>query len=179
MTWRHKMNQKGIAPLAIVAIIVVAAVVVGVGVLLATRGEGVPGEGEGEGEGEGIAGASSLDYKCDLTSPTGTLTYRFRARNIGTANMDIRVDMADIVYILSGSQREGWVYVAGQWMSFSDMGYNFDEQWNQYVGSLEQYTGYLSGWTGGEWSGTFGGITYRIYDIQVNPSLPDSLFRPE
>ena len=175
------MNQKGIAPLAIVAIIVVAAVVVGVGVFVATRGEGVPGEGEGEGEGEGIAGASSLDYKCDLTSPTGTLTYRFRARNIGTANMDIRVDMADIVYILSGSQREGWVYVAGQWMSFSDMGYNFDEQWNTQYGTFTGLKESLiaAGWTGGEWSGTWGGMTVRIYDIDVNPSLPDSLFRPD
>ena len=177
------MNQKGIAPLAIVAIIVVAAVVVGVGVLLATRGEGVPGEGEGEGEGEGIAGATSLDYTVEMSSAEmGTITTRFRTRNIGTANMDIRVDittaMGSMSEILSGSQQEGWIKPDGGWQSFTSMGLDFDDYWNQYYASFEQYSGYLSGWTEGEWSGTFGGYTYRIYNIQVNPSLPDSVFQP-
>jgi len=177
------MNQKGIAPLAIVAIIVVAAVVVGVGVYVATRGEGVPGEGEGEGEGEGVGEATSLAYTVEMSSAaTGTITSRFRVRNIGTANMDMRVDMTTaygtMSYILSGSQHEGWVKPNGGWLSFSSFDLDFDEQWNQQSGAFEQYTGYLSGWTEGEWSGTFGGYTYRIYDIQVNPSLPDSVFQP-
>jgi len=179
------MNQKGIAPLAIVAIVVVAAVVVGVAVLVATRGEGgAPGGEGGEGgEGGGVGTANSLDYKVDMTGPEiGTITSRFRVRNIGTANMDMRVDMTaagmTMSYILSGSQHEGWVKPNGGWVSFSSFGLDFDEQWNQQSGAFEQYTDYLANWTSGEWSGTFGGYTYRIYEVRVNPSLGDDVFQP-
>jgi len=131
-----------------------------------------------------VAEATSLAYTVEMSSAaTGTITSRFRVRNIGTANMDMRVDMTTaygtMSYILSGSQHEGWVKPNGGWQSFSSFGLDFDELWNQQSGSFEQYTGYLSGWTGGDWEGTFGGYTYRIYDIQVNPSLPDSVFTPD
>jgi len=125
-----------------------------------------------------------LDYKIDITSEGQTSTYRYRARNMGTTNLDLRVDMTisgtTMSYILSGSQQQGWIYTGGQWMSFSDIGMNFSEYWSDYSGNLRTYMDYLpSGWVPGEeWSGTYGGVTYRIYDIQVNPSLPDSVFLP-
>ena len=43
------------------------------------------------------------------------------------------------------------------------------------------YQGYvtnLSTWTGGDWTYTAEGATVRIYDISVNPSIPDSVFQP-
>lgn len=250
------MNQKGIAPLVIVAIIIVVAVVI-VGIYVAMRGEDgeEPGENQftltvsvnpsgagtvslsppggsydpgtsvtltasansgytfdhwsgdasgtsvtvsitmnsdksvtanfsGEGENvENIETASSLDFKLDYTAPeTGTITYRERARNLGTANADLRVDFSmegtEWTYIISGSQQEGWIGMDGQWMSLSDMGYNFDDVWQDYYGSFENYWSELYGWTGGEHEWSYGDYSWRIYDIQVNPNLPDSVFQP-
>jgi len=132
--------------------------------------------------GGGVSGATSLDFKVDYTYAGQTYTYQERARNIGTASMDLRVDITiagtTMSYILSGSQQQGWVYTGTQWMSFSDLGMNFSEQWSTYSSGFSTYTGYLSDWTSGEWSGTYGGITYRIYDIQVDPTLLDSVFQP-
>jgi hypothetical protein len=130
--------------------------------------------------GGGIASATSLDFKMDMTYEVTTVTMRERARNIGTANMDLRVDMTvegtDMAYIFSGSQQQGWIYMNGVWTSFSDYGIDFSTYWSQYSSTFSTYTGYLADWTSGEWSGTFAGYTYRIYDIQVDPVLDDSLF---
>ncbi len=134
-----------------------------------------------EAAGEGIiASATSLSFKIDYTYGGQTYTYWERARNIGTANMDLRVDMTldttTMSYILSGSQQEGWYGTAGYWLSFSSLGYDFSTYWSDYYGGFESYTGWLADWTSGEWQGTVAGITYRIYDIQVNPTLGDEVF---
>jgi len=102
------MNQKGIAPLIIVAIVVVAAVaVVGV-VLVATRGGGGAGGGGGGcgGGGEGGAGtATSLQFTVDVTTGEEISTMIFKAKDIGSNNMKIRVEgtMAgqEIIYIIN------------------------------------------------------------------------------
>lgn len=135
-----------------------------------------------EGEEGIIASATSLDFKVDLTYEGETTTYRERARNIGTDDTDLRVDITsawdNVSYILRESQQEGWYYYGGQWYSFSDMGFDFDNYWDVQYEGFETYTGYLAEWTSGEWSQTILGITYRIYDIQVNPIIPDSVFQP-
>jgi archaellin len=71
------MNQKGIAPLIIVAIVVVVAVAAGVGIYVATRGEG------GGAGGEGVAGATSLDFKVDGRWGDASGTLRFRGKTLG------------------------------------------------------------------------------------------------
>ena len=138
--------------------------------------------GMGEGEGEGVIGlAMSLDFWVDSTYD-GQATTRYRARNIGTPNMDLRMDytVAEMTMscILSGSQQQGWINYGTEWGSFSDLGMNFSEMWSQYYGGFTSYIGFLSGWTSGERLVTYGGVTYRIYDIQVNPTLPDDVFQP-
>lgn len=118
----------------------------------------------------------------DVTVPEiGTTTYRFRARNLGTANADLRMDVSnemDFSYILSGSQQEGWFGTDSQWTSFSDLGYNFDDYWQDFYGDFENYWVELYDWTGEDWEWSWDSYSYRIYDIQVNPSLPDSVFQP-
>ena len=162
------MNQKGIAPLVIVAIVVIVAVA-GVGIYVATRGEGVPGEGEG------IAGATSM--QCDVSSTVGgvTSTFTFKAKNIGTPNLMMRMEGTfagqDSIYIINGAQQKAWTYVAGTWTDLSAQYLKLWDQWNQAFQDLQ--TG-LSGWTGGTWTSPDG--TATVSNIQVNLSLPDSLF---
>ncbi len=177
------MGQKGIgAAVVIVIVIVIAAAAVGGYLLLGGGGGGADG---GAGGGGNIVSATSIDMKSDVTAQGQTITTRIRARNLGTEDMDIRIDTTlggtDYSFILSGSQDNGWIGMGGQWMSFSDMPlFDFDQYWQQYKSTINTYVGELSGWTGGDYTYTdpTTGYSARIYDIAVNPSLTDSIFMP-
>lgn len=138
------------------------------------------------GDGE-VATASSIDFTITV-EPTGgePSTYRYRARNLGTSSLDIRVDCTiqgiDISYILKGSSQEGWIYTGGVWYSFADMFYNFSEWWDIYSDNLEEYHGYLAEeWAQQqEWTYTVPGVgTVTYSNITLNPTLPDSVFQPD
>ncbi len=137
-----------------------------------------------EAAGDGIiASATSLSFKIDYTlAGVGEYTFWGRARNIGTADIDLRwdvtLDTTIVSWIYSGSQQEGWYGAAGYWLSFSSLGYDFSEYWSSAYEDYTTYTGQLVDWISGEWEYTAGGITYRIYDIQVNPTLGDEVFSP-
>lgn len=141
------------------------------------------GEEDEEGEGGAIASATSLDFKVDVTSPGGTIKYRERARKIGTGNTDFRLDSstngATTSWILSKGTQLGWVCAGGECSPLPDIpGMDFSTYWgNYYNNGFEAYIGYLAGWNSGELTMTFAGITYKFYDIQVNPTIPDSVFQ--
>jgi len=132
------------------------------------------------------ATASSLDFTVEIVAEgQGAMTYRYRARNIGTSSLDFRIDMSmqgmDMVYILSGSSREGWVYTGDEWWSFTQMGMDWDEFWDTWYDGWESYHSSLAEeWAGqGTWTYNVpgvGSVTYK--NIVINPSLPNSLFQP-
>ena len=166
------MTQEGISPLIIVVIVVVAAVA-GVGIYLATRGEGVPGEGEG------IAGATSLSFKVDKTEVGQAITETWKAKNIGSANFKLRFErtsMGQLQFkcIVDAGEEKAWTwYPYTGWEEVSFQSYLIMHKMR-----FEEYKERLSGWTGGEWQYTDPDIgAVRIYDIVVNPDLPDSLFQ--
>jgi len=165
-----KMNQKGIAPLIIVAIVAVVAVAAGVGIYAATRGGG-----GGGGGGEGISGAQSLQFDVNATVGGVSTTYTLMAKNIGTSNLMMKIDGTfagqAIIYIVNGAQQKVWMYAAGQWTDLSE---GFSTYWSQWSQTFQGYKTGLSGWTGGTWTSSDGTVT--ISNIQVNPSLSDSLF---
>ncbi len=138
------------------------------------------------GDGE-VGTASSIDFTITV-EPTGgeTSTYRYRARNLGTSSLDIRVDYTTqgiaISYILKGSSQEGWIYMNGVWYPFAEVLYNFSEWWDIYSDSLEEYQGYLAEeWAQQqEWTYTVPGVgTVTYSNITINPTLPDSVFQPD
>jgi len=163
------MNQKGLATIALVGIViaVVAVVVVGVVVLVGTT----PGGGAGE--------FSSL--QCDFestyggTSSSGTLYIK----DIGTPNMKVRAETTtmgqNVIMIINGETQEAWMYSMGTWTDISSM---FSSYWDQYQSQAQTYTTQLSGWTGGDYTYTdpTSGATVTLSNIQINPSLDDSLF---
>jgi hypothetical protein len=168
------MNQKGIAPLIIVAIVAVAAVAVGAGIFVATRGGG---GGGGGGGGVDVSGATSLRFKVDTTVEGMSGTYTLSAKNIGSSNMMMRIEGTmsgqDFIYIINGAQQKLWVEMGGQWM---DLSTNYSQYWDTWNQSFTGYKTQLAGWTGGDWTYTQSGVTVRIYNIEVNPSISDSLF---
>lgn len=166
-----RMNRKTMIALAVIAIIVVAIVV---GVILATRGGG-------GGTGGDVAGASSLQFSADVTSGGTLATYTYSAKNIGTSNAMIRIELTsgseNTIYIVNGAQKQAWIYENGAWTNLTDY---FTDYWTQWNSTLTGFTNNLSHWSGsGDYTYTnpSTGDTVRIYNISVNPSLADSLFQ--
>jgi hypothetical protein len=134
-----------------------------------------------------VATATSLDFTIEyVIEGQGDSTWRYRARNIGTSNLDIRIDyniqgVGEYIYILSGSSQEGWTYAGGQWMSYTQVGMNFTDFWDMWAEGFDNYHQTLvDDWNGVQgWTYTVPGVGSVTYtNIDVNPSLPDSVFQP-
>jgi hypothetical protein len=83
-------------------------------------------------------------------------------------------------YILNSKDQTAWVGVNDVW---SDLSSDFTNQWNSWVGAGKQFTmdvdKLAANWSGsGDYTYTDSATqtTIRIYNIQVNPTVPDSLF---
>jgi uncharacterized protein (UPF0333 family) len=174
------MNQKGISALVIAVIVVIVVAAVGVGVYLAMSNTGENG-GNGGGETPDVEGATSLQFSVAITAEGESIgTYTYMAKNIGTSDMMIRVEMSngyELVDIVNGAEQKAWEYMAGEWTDLSD---TFSDQWDAWDSTWQGYKNSLADWTGtGDWTYTdTDGSSIRVYDIAVNPSLADSLFQP-
>lgn len=133
-----------------------------------------------------IEKASSLKFSVGYTQKDSTQAYAFtmNAKNIGTQNMMLRVEgtlpgiSENVIYIINGVQKKAWVHGNNQWTDLSD---SFNDQWDRWDSLWKGYLNDLTNWSGiGDYTYTdpSTGGTIRIYDVQVNPQLPDSLFAP-
>ncbi len=197
------MNQKGISKIVVVGIIVVILVVSAVGVYLAMSGDGDDNGNNGDGNdttngdttnGEtengdngdtveqenDVAGANSLQFKVSVDpADSESVDYTYMIKDANTSDMMMRVEMdtagEEMIYILNRPQQKVWVYSGGQWMDFSNTYQTYWDTWNS---AWEGYRTNLLDWTGGDWTYTTpDGDSVRIYDIDIDPSLADSLFQ--
>ena len=165
-----KIKRKTMIALLVIAIIVVAIVV---GVILATRGGG-----GGGGTGGNVAGASSLQFNADVTAGGTTTTYNYSAKNIGTSNAMLRIEgtssEGNFIYIINGAQQQAWIYADGEWTDYSSYFSTYWSTWNStFTGLRDTVASHGSGYT---YTDPNTGDTVKIYNVIVNPSLPDSLF---
>ena len=80
-------------------------------------------------------------------------------------------------FIINGAQQKAWTCDGTEWTDVSVM---FSTQYNTYDAMFTGYrNGIYAGWAGtGGWNYTApNGDSVRYYDISVNPTLADSLFR--
>jgi len=86
-------------------------------------------------------------------------------------------DSSNVIYIVNGAQQKAWMYSSNQWIDLSD---GFASQWSTWSSTWEGYLKDLTNWSGGDFTYTspVSGDTVKIYDVQINPQLPDSLFAP-
>jgi hypothetical protein len=129
--------------------------------------------------GNGVATATSLKYSVSLTE-NGVVkgVYTFQGKNTGSSNSMIRIDFTEgednTIFIFNGAQQKAWTYSGGEWVDISAY---YDQQYQVWDNVWKGYVTGLAAWTGtGDHSYTQDGETVRIYDIQVNPTLADSLF---
>jgi len=129
-----------------------------------------------------IGGASSLQYTVTVTEG-GTVqqVYTYSGKNIGTNQFKMRVAFTDEPSEESGivvneALEKVWSYSDGTW---EDMSVAYEAQLSIWKPAWQNYVNSLSAWSGiGDYTYTQEGVTVRIHDITVNPSLPDSMFEP-
>jgi hypothetical protein len=197
----NKNSTRAISTLIIVAIVVIAVVVVGAGVYLATRGNGTgPNTSPTPTPNltasatasptptstNSIATATSYEFNETGTASNGTVldTLYYATKNLGTSNVELIevVNSPSIEYIVNGVQQKAWVYSGGQWTDISSA---YTSQLSTVESTAGIYVNMLKAYGG---SGSF---TYTIpsgqpnagdkatfTNIQINPSLPDSMFQP-
>ncbi len=132
-----------------------------------------------------VTGASSLQYSVDISQDTaGALrgTYTYYGKNLGTSSTMMRIEFNDplnpglaTIIIVNGALQQAWYYSDRKW---TDTSASYTTYYNTQNQVWQGYMAYLAGWNGvGDYSYTIGAATVRIYDISVNPALPDSLFQ--
>ena len=128
-----------------------------------------------------VGSASSMQFKVSIDSADSeSVEYEYMIKNAGTSNLMMRIEMKsaveEFIYIINGAQEKVWMSSDGEWIEFSELFPTYWETWNT---AWQGYQTSLLDWTGyGEWSYTTpDGDSVRIYDINVNPSLSDSLFQ--
>jgi hypothetical protein len=127
-----------------------------------------------------VTGASSLQYSVSVTTNGASEgSYTYSGKNAGTQNFMMRIDFFDpsgneTIYIINNQLQKSWAYSDGNWTDLSavySLQYNtWNTLWHGYVTSLATWSGL------GDYTYSANGTSVRIYDIHVNPTLPDSQF---
>lgn len=109
---------------------------------------------------------SSLKFNVDLTYDEVTDTFTYYLKGIDADNITMRME-----YTFAG---EEYVVILNE----------EQEGWGDYEGTVSDYIDRLEGWTEGDVTYTYddpttGETAAKIYNIEVNPVLEDSLFEAE
>ncbi len=173
------MNKKGVS-LVIIAIVIIAVVVIG-GVaywaMTNTGGDGGNGGNGGE-DVYTVANATSLQFTISATEGTSAGTTIYSAKNIGTDNMMIRVEIQaegmSFIYIVNGAEQKAWADEGSGWV---DLSTTFSTQWDAWKPVFSAYSASFEDWVSGDYIFTDSdGYTVTVSDISINPTLADSLF---
>jgi hypothetical protein len=171
------MNQKTLA-IVVIAIVVIAVVGVGAYWFLSNPSGGGGNEPTPTPTPTGVADATSLQFTVEITGGDSAGTYNYYAKNIGTTDMMIRVEIPDydFVYIVNGAEQKAWQNQGSGW---EDLSSTFQAQWDVWEPTYQAYADQLATWTSGDWTYTASdGASVTITSIMVNPTLADSLFQP-
>lgn len=179
-------SSKKIIAIIVIAVVVVA-VVIGAYILMnqnpnnntspTTNPTGSP-------TGNIFEGANSLKFTVTATEASSTeqMSYTYYAKNIGTQNMMLRIDMTigtdTMAIIVNGVTKQSWANYGGEWMDMSEY---FEQDWADWQETWAEMENDLSEWTGtGEWTFTDPGTgdTVTVSGVEKNANLSDSLFSP-
>jgi hypothetical protein len=124
----------------------------------------------------GVATASTLTYSANVTNAGQTTEYKWSGKDIHGNNIVIRTDFDVYSYILDSSQQKSWSSAdsSATWTAgvYADDWPFWHDQWSQNVDAL------VSHWSGsGDYTYTDTlGETVTLFNIVVNPTIPDSTF---
>jgi hypothetical protein len=166
------MNKKTIY--IVVAVLVVIIVAAGVGIWLLYYNGTTPTATPS------VVGASTLQFSVNETTNGALVTYEFAGKNVNTSSLMLKVDIpggsaGNYSYVLNVSQQKSWDSInGGTWTEG-----NFTTDWSTWGAAWYNYVNNLVNWSGtGDYSYTStSGSTITIYNIVVNPTIPDSTFQ--
>ena len=129
-----------------------------------------------------IADASSLQFTVNDTSQGTTTPYQFSGINIGTANLTVRVDLpscnpggANYTYVFNSGTQSAWNKTSdAAWMTdnFNSAYSLWGNMWSGYVSKLDAWNSTATySYTASN------GDAIIIFDIRVNPTIPNSTFQ--
>jgi hypothetical protein len=129
-----------------------------------------------------IADASSLQFTVNDTSQGTTTPYQFTGITMGTSNLTVRVDLpscnpggANYTYVLNSGTQSAWNKTSdAAWMTD-----NFNNAWPLWGNMWSGYVSKLDAWNStATYSYTASnGDAIIIFDIHVNPTIPNSTFQ--
>jgi hypothetical protein len=123
----------------------------------------------------GVAEASTLTFNANVTTQGSTLEHKWQGKNIHSNAMTLRVDFANYAYILNADEQKSWSSTDSgvTWTqgNFTADWQSFSPQWTDFLNNLEHWSG------SGDYSYTnTAGEGVVLFNISVNPSIPDSNF---
>jgi hypothetical protein len=178
------VNKKGISTWVVVAIVVIIIIVAGIAVYVLYGGGGETPTPTPTPTSNPVEGATSMRFDVNATVDGELQINRVTAKNLGSSNTLLRVDQTDaqgneFTYIMNQTGQTVWAdFGAG----FDDYSSDWATYWdNSLIGNagLQSYMSALTNWSGtGNYEYESNGNSFVIYNIVVNPSLPDSAFQP-
>lgn len=124
--------------------------------------------------------SDQIEFKVELTYGGSSTQTTFKAKNLGSQAPDFKVISEGKETIMLGSEQKGWVKYEGssEWTPITDLYPEWSSVWKTYY--TDQFQPYYSQALqaqGGEYTSSGGTGSVRIYDINKNPNLPDSVFQ--
>jgi hypothetical protein len=164
----------------VVAVIVILIIVVGVAAaLLLNNGSGTPSTTPTPTPTATTApsagDATSITFNANITSGGTTIEYKWAGRNIHSTNITIRTDFATYAYVLDASTQSSKMSTdsGATWTTST-----FTTDWPSWDGQFSEYVDALTAhWTGQDY--TFqnaAGETITLFNVVINPTIPDSTF---
>jgi hypothetical protein len=128
---------------------------------------------------QAVVSASSLQFSVTPMEYKDSTrdTFTFYAKNIGTSDMMIRFEIASSgeYSVMNSAQNRSWWVSDGTWTNTSSQ---FSGVFQSSREDIVFYQSKLSTWagTGDCVFSSSNGQSVRIFDIAINPELPDSMF---
>jgi hypothetical protein len=160
----------------IVIIIVIVAAVFALGLFNGTTPATTPTPTPATVTGADVANATTLTFSANTTTNGATTTYSWSGKNLHSTNETLRVDFATYAYILDAGAQKSWMSMdsGATWTAgtFADDWTSWGPLWSANVDNLAH-------WTSGDtytYTETATGATVVVFNIVVNPTIPDSTF---
>jgi len=166
-----QLNKNTIYILAAVVVIII--VVGAAAVILLNNGGNNDGTTPTPTPTQSVADAATLQFSANVTSQGQTTEYKWYGKNL-QSDITIRVDVSTYSYILDEVQQKSWMSIdSGTTWTASD----FTADWAGWGAQWTEYVDKLSNWTSGEYSYTNSAEeSIVLFNIAVNPTIPDSTF---
>ena len=125
-----------------------------------------------------VLGANSIEFNSNLTSQGVTIMHKWVGKDIHVETPTIRLDIlggasGNYSYILNVGQQKSFTSVNGGTWTASD----YATDWTTFGAEWNDYINHMGHWTSGDVTYTnTSGEAVVLYNIVVNPTIPDSTF---